>query len=35
MVNEVPCKVIRHNICVLVQETYELGIDVDLQNLPV
>ena len=27
MVNEVLCKLICHNICVLIQEAYELGID--------
>lgn len=27
MVNEVLCKIICHNICVLIQETHELGID--------
>ena len=26
-VNEVLCKVICHNLCVLVQSIYELGID--------
>ena len=25
MVNEVLCKIICHNICVLIQETHELG----------
>jgi transposase len=30
MVNEVLCKLICHNICVLIQETHELGIDVSL-----
>lgn len=29
MANECLCKVICHNICVLIQETHELGIDVD------
>jgi hypothetical protein len=28
MVNEVLCKLICHNICVLIQETHELGINV-------
>ena len=28
MVNEVLCKLICHNICVLIQEAHELGIDV-------
>jgi hypothetical protein len=28
--NEVLCKIICHNICVLVQEAQELGIDVSL-----
>ena len=32
MVNEVLCKIICHNICVLIQETHELGIDVDFQT---
>jgi len=27
MVNEVLCKIICHNICVLIQEAHELGID--------
>ena len=27
MVNEVLCKIICHNICCLIQESYELGID--------
>lgn len=27
MVNEVLCKIICHNICCLIQETHELGID--------
>jgi hypothetical protein len=27
MVNKVLCKIIRHNICCLIQETHELGID--------
>lgn len=27
MVNEVLCKIICHNICVLIQESHELGID--------
>jgi hypothetical protein len=27
MVNEVLCKIICHNICVLIQEAQELGID--------
>ena len=30
MVNEVLCKLICHNICVLIQESHELGIDVQL-----
>jgi len=29
MVNEVLCKIICHNICCLIQETYELGIDIE------
>jgi hypothetical protein len=32
MVNEVLCKLICHNICVLIQETHELGIDVKLPS---
>jgi hypothetical protein len=32
MVNEVRCKIICHNICVLVQEAEELGIEVDFQQ---
>jgi hypothetical protein len=32
MVNETLCKLICHNICVLVQETEELGIHIDLQR---
>jgi hypothetical protein len=27
MTNEVLCKVVCHNICVLIQEMYELGIE--------
>ncbi len=27
MVNEVLCKIVCHNICCLIQETHELGID--------
>jgi hypothetical protein len=27
MVNEMLCKVLRHNLCVLVQSLYELGIE--------
>jgi hypothetical protein len=27
MANEVLCKIIFHNICCLIQESYELGID--------
>jgi hypothetical protein len=27
MVNEVLCKIICHNICCLIQETHELGIE--------
>ena len=34
MVNEVLCKIICHNICVLIQETHEMGIDVDFRNDP-
>jgi hypothetical protein len=29
MVNEVLCKIICHNICCLIQESYELGISLD------
>jgi transposase len=32
MVNEVLCKLICHNICVLIQESHELGIEVDFQT---
>src|SRR5262245_27331728 len=32
MVNEVLCKIICHNICVLIQETHELGIEVDFHG---
>jgi hypothetical protein len=32
MVNEVLCKLICHNICVLIQESHELGIEVDFQK---
>ena len=28
MINEVLCKIICHNICCLIQESHELGIDV-------
>ena len=31
-VNEVLCKIICHNICVLIQEMYELNIDVDFTS---
>jgi hypothetical protein len=27
--NELPCKVLRHNICVVIQIMYELGIEAD------
>ena len=27
MINEVLCKIICHNICCLIQESHELGID--------
>lgn len=30
--NEVLCKIICHNICVLIQESHELGIDVSFKN---
>jgi len=30
--NEVLCKIICHNICVLIQESQELGIEVDFQQ---
>lgn len=30
--NEVLCKVLCHNLCVLVQSTYELGIDATFWN---
>lgn len=29
IVNEVPCQIICHNICCLIQESYELGIGLD------
>jgi hypothetical protein len=29
MVNEVLCKIICHNICCLIQESYELGISIE------
>jgi hypothetical protein len=32
MVNEVLCKLISHNICVLIQEAHELGIEVNFQG---
>jgi hypothetical protein len=32
MVNEVLCKLICHNICVLIQEGHELGIDVQFRR---
>jgi transposase len=32
MVNEVLCKIICHNICVLIQEMHELGIDVRMDG---
>jgi transposase len=32
MVNEVLCKLVCHNICVLIHETHELGIDVDFHG---
>lgn len=32
MVNEVLCKIICHNICVLIQEAEELGVDVSLRQ---
>jgi len=32
MVNEVLCKIICHNICVLIQESHELGIEVEFQK---
>jgi len=28
MVNEVLCKILCHNICSLIQESYELGISI-------
>lgn len=30
MVNEVLCKIICYNVCCLIQEAHELGIDVEL-----
>jgi len=32
MVNEVLCKIICHKICVLIQETHELGIEVEFKK---
>jgi hypothetical protein len=32
MINEVLCKIICHNICVLIQETHELGIEIEFKN---
>jgi hypothetical protein len=32
MVNEVLCKLICHNICVVIQEAHELGISAQFQN---
>ena len=32
MVNEVLCKLVCHNICVLIHETHELGIEVNFQG---
>jgi transposase len=32
-VNELICKVLVHNICVLIQETFESGIQVDFESL--
>ena len=32
MVNEVLCKIICHNICVLIQEAQELGIDTTFET---
>ena len=32
MVNEVLCKIICHNVCVLIQESHELGIEVEFQK---
>lgn len=34
MVNEVLCKIICHNICCLIQESHELGIDTDFWQEP-
>jgi hypothetical protein len=31
--NEVLCKALCHNICVLIQEMFELGIKVDFQEV--
>jgi hypothetical protein len=31
-VNEVLCKILCHNICVLIQSIYELGIEADFWN---
>jgi transposase len=32
MVNEVLCKLICHNVCVLIQEAHELGIAIEFQE---
>jgi len=32
MVNEVLCKIICHNVCVLIQESHELGIEVEFHQ---
>jgi len=32
-VNEILCKALVHNICVLIQETFESGIQVDFESL--
>jgi len=32
-VNEIMCKCLVHNICVLIQEMFELGIKVDFQEV--
>ena len=34
MVNEVLCKIICHNICVLIQKSHELGIEVEFGSYP-
>jgi transposase len=35
MVNEVLCKLVAHNLCVLIQEQHELGIETEFRPVPV